>query len=59
MNDNLTDAQKAQRLKALAHLEDTYRQELVIYVLIGLVGLVIPTGLIFLRSKKKKSENEP
>ena len=58
MNDNLTDEQKEIEMKEISHLEKKYHCELVIYSLIGLVGLIVPTGLIFLRLKRK-SENEP
>ena len=59
MNDDLTDEQKEIEMKEISNLEEKYHRELVIYGLLGLVGLIVPTGLIFWRLKRKKGKTSP
>ena len=59
MNDNLTDEQKEIEMKEISDLEEKHHRELVIYGLLGLVGLIVPTGLIFWRLKREKVKTSP
>jgi len=59
MNDNLTDEQRELEMREIYQLEEKYHRELMIYGLIGFVGLIVPTGLIIQRLKREKVKTSP